>query len=116
MAQLTDLGFVKDTIFETIVSTYNPNGTPNAAPMGTIMQDPQTLNLNIFNTSQTNLNLKANRCAVINLTSDIEVFYKTAFKEANPNGQVPQEWFLNAEVVNAPKLAMGRCNHKCYSN
>jgi hypothetical protein len=106
MAQLTDLGFVKDTIFETIVSTYNPDGTPNAAPMGTIMQDPQTLSLNIFNSSQTSLNLKTNKCAVINLTSDIEVFYKTAFKEANTNGQVLQEWFLNSEVVKAPKLAL----------
>ena len=34
MAKLTDLGFSKGMIFETIVSTYNPDGTPNAAPMG----------------------------------------------------------------------------------
>ena len=91
---------------ETIVSTYNPDGTPNAAPMGITMQDQQTLSLNIFNSSSTCRNLKANKCAVINLTSNIEVFYKTTFKEANPDGKLPQEWFEKSEVVNAPKLRL----------
>lgn len=106
MAKLTDLGFSKGVIFETILSTSSPNGTLNAAPMGAIMIDPKTISLNLFNSSQTSHNLKTNRCAVINLTSDIEVFYKTAFKEANPNGKLPQEWFKKAEVVNAPKLLL----------
>jgi hypothetical protein len=106
MAKLTALGFSKGVIFETIVSTYNLNGTPNAAPMGVVMIDPKTISLNMFNSSQTSRNLKANRCAVINLTSNIEVFYKTAFKEVNPNGKLPQEWFEKAEVVNAPKLRL----------
>jgi uncharacterized protein len=106
MAKLTDLGFSKGILFETIVSTYNPNGTPNAAPMGAIMQDPQTISLNLFNSSLTSRNLETNRCAVINLTCDIEVFYKTAFKEANPDGKLPQEFFEKAEVVNAPKLRL----------
>ncbi|MCL5948872.1 MAG: DUF447 family protein [Candidatus Bathyarchaeota archaeon] len=104
MAKLTDLGFAKGAIFETIVSTYNKNGAPNAAPMGIIMQNSQTLSLNIFNSSQTSRNLKANKCGVINLTSNIEFFYKTAFKEANPDGKLPQEWFGKAEAVNAPQL------------
>ena len=106
MVKLTDLGFAKDAIFEIILSTYNQDGTPNAAPMGTTMQNPQTISLNIFNSSQTSRNLKANKCAVINLTSNIELFYKTAFKEANPNGKLPQEWFEKAETVNAPKLRL----------
>ena len=40
----------------------------------------------------------------MNVTSDAEVFYKTAFKEANPNGKVPQDWFEKAETVDAPRL------------
>ena len=104
MTKLTDLGFLKNSIFEIIISTYNEDGTPDAAPMGVIMHDPQTISLNLFNSSQTCRNLKANKCAVINLTSDIEVFYKTAFKEVNPAGKLPLEWFERAEVVNAPKL------------
>ncbi len=104
MTQLTDLGFLKDEIFETILSTYNPDGTPDAAPMGATMQDKQTISLNLYNSSQTSRNLKANKCAVINLTNNIEVFYKTTFKEANPNGTLPQEWFEKQEVGNAPRL------------
>lgn len=104
MVRLTDLGFVKGVIFETIVSTYNKDGTPNAAPMGATMQDPQTISLNAYNSSSTSSNLKTNKCGVINLTSNIVFFYKTTFKEANPDGTLPQEWFEKAEVINAPKL------------
>jgi hypothetical protein len=106
MAKLTDLGFSIGPIFETIVSTYNKDGSPNAAPMGTAMQNPKTVTLKIFNSSQTSFNLKTTKCAVINLTSNIEVFYKTAFKEANRNEQLPQEWFEKEEMVNAPKLRL----------
>ncbi len=103
-AKLTDLGFSKGTIEETIVSTYNGDGKPNAAPMGAVMQDEQHLTINFFNLSQTFGNIKATRCAVVNLTGNVEVYYKTAFKEANPNGKLPLEWFEKAGSVNAPKL------------
>lgn len=106
MAKLTDLGFLKSMIFEAIVSTYNQDGSPNAAPMGAIMQNQHTISLNIFNSSETNRNLKTNKCAVINFTNNIEVFYKTTFKEANPTGKLPQEWFEKAKTVNAPKLQL----------
>jgi hypothetical protein len=103
MVTLIDLGFLEGIIFETIVSTYNQDGTPNAAPMGVTVQNNQTLCINLFN-SQTLKNLQANKCGVINLTSDIEIFYRTAFKEANPDGNLPREWFVKADAVNAPEL------------
>ena len=105
-AKLTDLGFLKGIIAECIVSTYNMDGKPNAAPMGVIMEDEQHLIINLFNSSTTCSNIKANRCAIVNLTSNIEVFYKTAFKEANIDGKLPQEWFEQAKAVNAPKLRL----------
>lgn len=104
MTKLADLGFCKGIIFETMVSTYNKNGYPNAAPMGIIMQNEQQLIINLFNSSSTYKNLQANKSAVINLTNNVDVFYRTAFKEANPNDTLPQEWFEKAETVNAPKL------------
>ena len=104
MTKLTDLGFMKGMIFEAIVSTYNQDGSPNAAPMGAVMQNQHLISLKVFNSSETNHNLKTNKCAVINFTNNIEFFYRTTFKEANPNGKVPQEWFEKTEVVNAPKL------------
>jgi hypothetical protein len=104
MAKLTDLGFLEGIICETIVSTYSPDGSPNAAPMGATMQTAKTLNLNIYNSSQTSRNLKTNKFAVINLTSDIEVFYKTAFKETNTDGKLPKDWFQKSRILNAPIL------------
>ena len=104
MARLSDLGFLKNVIVEIIVSTYNTDGGPNAAPMGVTMMDERHLAIDLFNSSTTCTNIKSNKCAVINLTSNIEVFYKTAFKEANPDGMLPQEWFEKAKAVNAPKL------------
>jgi hypothetical protein len=104
MVDLTELGFQKGMIAEVIISTYKKDGTPNAAPMGAIMQDPSHIVVNFFNSSLTFQNIKANLCAVANLTSDIDLFYKTTFKEANPNSKLPEELFGKAKLVNAPKL------------
>jgi hypothetical protein len=106
MANLKDLGFSENIIVETIVSAYNKDGQPNAAPMGTTMQNEQSVTLRLFNSSLTFKNLQTNGCAVINLTSNIDFFYKTAFKETNPHGTLPLEWFEKAQTVNAPKLRM----------
>ncbi|MCW3996541.1 MAG: DUF447 family protein [Candidatus Bathyarchaeota archaeon] len=103
-AKLIDLGFMQGAIYETIVSTANPDGSPNAAPMGVRMQDEQTLSLTLFNLSNTALNLKANHLGVINLTNNIELFYKTAFKETNPDGKLPSQWFIKTKSAAAPKL------------
>lgn len=104
MANLADLGFRNGVVSETIISTYNPDGSANAAPMGLKLVDKQHLSLSIFNTSSTCRNLKVKKCAIVNLTDDIEVYYKSTFKEANPNGKVPPEWFEVVAGVEAPKL------------
>jgi len=104
MTKLSDLGFSKDAISETIVTTYSAEGKPNAAPMGATIQNPSHLFIKFYNTSQTFKNVQATKCAVVNVTSNIDLFYRTAFKEANPNGKLPTEWFNKAQTVNAPKL------------
>jgi hypothetical protein len=106
MAKLSDLCFSKGAIAETVVSTYDTNWRPNAAPMGVIIEDEDRIVINLFNSSITFNNIKANKCAVANVTSDIEIFYKTAFKEANPLGKLPQEWFEKAKSINAPRLRL----------
>jgi len=104
MTKLADLGFSKETIAETIVSTYSVDGQPNAAPMGATMDSLQRIVLRIYTSSLTYKNLQSKRCAVVNVTSDPEIFYRTAFKEANSEGRIPQEWFEKAETVDAPRL------------
>lgn len=104
MNNLTDLGFSKGIIVETIVTTYNMNGQPNAAPMGATMTNPQRITLRIYTSSLTYKNLQSKRCAVINVTTDPEIFYRTAFKEASVEGIVPKKLFEKAETIDAPKL------------
>jgi hypothetical protein len=104
MAKLADLGFQKGVIVETLVSTYGEDGKPNAAPMGVVMENAQRIVIRPYTSSLTYKNLQSKRCAVVNVTSNPEFFYRTAFKEANPEGKMPQEWFEKAEVVNAPRL------------
>ncbi|MCW4006445.1 MAG: DUF447 family protein [Candidatus Bathyarchaeota archaeon] len=111
---LADLGFSAGAIVETIVSTCDLEGTPNAAPMGVTLEDEQTLRLQIFVSSSTYQNLQDIRCAVINLTSDINLFYQTTFKDTNPNGKLPPSWFAKAQTVAAPVLcAADACLEVC---
>jgi len=101
---LEKLGFFKDTIMETIVSTYDERGRPNAAPMGVIAIEPRKILIRPHVSSSTYRNLMANRCAVVNVTSDPVMFFYTAFKEANIGGSAPLDWFEKAKTVNAPRL------------
>jgi hypothetical protein len=102
--RLSDLGFHKGAIGETIVSTYDADGQPNAAPMGAVIEDNERLLIRPYTASLTYRNLQAKRCAVVNVTSNPELFYLTAFKEANPKGKLSPELFQKAETVDAPRL------------
>ena len=104
MTNLNDLGFLKDTIGETIVSTYDADGQPNAAPMGVLMKSNKLLLIRPYTSSLTYKNLQAKRYAVVNVTSNPEIFYLTAFKEANPDGHLPPKLFEKAKTVDAPRL------------
>ncbi len=106
MTKLSSLGFAKGVNCEAIVTTLNPDGSPNAAPMGVHMENEQHLSLNVYNTAQTCQNLKAKKSAVVNLTKSIDVYYRSTFKEANPNGKIPAAWFAKSETVDAPRLRL----------
>jgi hypothetical protein len=110
MTGITDLGFSEGVIVETIVSTYNADGEANAAPMGVTMENSQQLVFRIYTSSSTYKNLQSNKCAVVNVTYDAELFYKTAFKEANPNGVLPQDWLEKADTINAPRLQAAKAH------
>ena len=102
--KLADLGFSKGIITETIVSTDNAEGQSNAAPMGVTIKNAQHIAIRPYTSTLTYKNLQLKRCAVINVTANAELYYRTAFKETNPEGIIPQEWFEKAVTVDAPKL------------
>lgn len=104
MNNLANLGFLKNAILEAIVSTYDANEQPTAAPMGVKTEDMKHIIIRPYTSTLTYTNLQSKRCAVVNVTSDPRFYYCTVFKEADLEGNIPLEWFERAETVDAPKL------------
>lgn len=87
--------------YEIILSTYNDDGSPNAAPMGIRFTTRNLIHARLFRGSRTLRNILARRSAVANLTSDACLLYRTAFKR---RGDLPSRYFLRSRLVNAPVL------------
>jgi hypothetical protein len=88
--KLKTLGFSEGPIYETILTTFNPGGSGNAAPMGVVLTGLSTLEIKPFKTSTTYRNLKKFGKACVNVTSDPGTYLATAFKEEDlPRFPVP---------------------------
>ena len=101
---MSELGFIRNGIVEVIVSTFDEAHRPHAAPMGASTEDMRSIILKPFKSSQTYGNLLKWRSGVANITSDPLLFYRTVFKDANPGGELPKEWFAQAPAVDAPRM------------
>jgi uncharacterized protein len=64
---------MNDVIFETVVTTVAPDGTPHVAPMGVRYRDDQVV-LMPFHPSTTHDNIAASGHAVLNIVTDTRVF------------------------------------------
>jgi len=73
-------------INETILTTVNPDGSYNAAPMGVHRISHEVLELRPFKSSSTYKNLLNNPKACINVTDDPGLFFVTAFKGKTVEG------------------------------
>jgi hypothetical protein len=72
--------------------------------MGIVKEGNVRLLIRPYKSSLTYKNIQAKRCAVVNVTSNPETFYLTAFKEANPDGKLASKLFKKAVTVDAPRL------------
>ena len=75
---------MNDQIFETVVTTVAPDGTPHVAPMGVRYRDAHVV-LMPFKPSTTLDNILATRHAVLNLVTDTRVSvtrFSTAWRVA----------------------------------
>jgi hypothetical protein len=86
--ELDKIGLKKGSIFEIILTTSNPDGSRNAAPMGVKRVEPLVLELKPFKSSNTYRNLILSQRACINITNDPELFFLTSFKEEEITGFV----------------------------
>ncbi|MBS7625668.1 DUF447 family protein [Candidatus Bathyarchaeota archaeon] len=90
----------RGVIYETILSTYNPDNTPNCAPIGIKYLGDGRVQARIYKGSQTLNNILFRKCAVANITSDPILFYVTALKTRKP----PPVKYCKAEHVDAPRI------------
>jgi hypothetical protein len=110
MTELTDLGFSRDVIAETIISTYDNQRQANAAPMGVTIKNAKQIVLRIYTSSLTYKNLQVRRCAVVNVVTDPDLFYRAAFKHDETKSGLPREWFEKTEFVDAPRLLKAKAH------
>lgn len=101
-----DLGF----IYEVVVSTCDASGFPNAAPMGIqFVADEKShgdkrVLIRPFKSTTTYKNLSSRGEAVINVTSDPELFYKTLAKREGTKTNALKNIFQLAKTVKPPRI------------
>jgi hypothetical protein len=78
---LDRIGFSRGSIVESVLTTLNPDGSVNAAPMGVTRKGPVQLEIRPYRSSKTHSNLNCNPEACINVINDPAIFLVTAFKE-----------------------------------
>jgi uncharacterized protein len=76
-------------LYETIITTVNEDGTPNAAPMGVICKDKREIVLYLHQGTSTVRNIKRNRSFVVNVLTDPMVFVESTL------GDLSQNYFEN---------------------
>jgi len=81
---LDSLGFREGCIAEVVLVTVNPDGSPNAAPMGARRVGGEVFEVKPFKTSATYRNLLNDPRSTMNVTGDPMVFLETAFKDEVP--------------------------------
>ena len=87
---ISKLGFKKGRIIECIVTTYNENGRPNAAPMGVYAVGKRGLILKVHLDCDTYSNIIRNKGCVINLIYDPLLFLKTTLIGRGRGGEEPE--------------------------
>ena len=89
---INSIGMEKGSQYETIITTISPDGSKNAAPIGTIAYSENELMMRIFTTSHTAQNIIKNREFISNITSNPKIF--TLSTIAN----LPEEYFTDEDI------------------
>lgn len=101
-----DLPFQTEIIYEAIVTTYNQQKQPNAAPMGFIINEEKQVVIRSYKESDTHKNLQDQNECIVNITTDPDLFVKsTLFQE------LLDENYIKSKVINAPILKDCKDNH-----
>lgn len=82
---LKDIGMEKGLLYETVVTTVDSNGKPNAAPIGIICKDKLEVVCYLHHGSTTVKNIKDSKSFVVNVLKDPMIFVESTL------GNLPNE-------------------------
>lgn len=77
MLDIYSLGMERGLLYETIVTTRNRDGTPNAAPIGVVCKNETEVVLYLFKGSKTYRNVRRERCFYVNISKDPLLFVQS---------------------------------------
>ena len=129
IASLDDINLEPGIIYETIVTTLNPDGRPNAAAIGVTRVEGDKLELTVFQGSNTFENLKTTDTFGINMleTDQYALAIQAALKgwgDGEPEFELSEFEFQQEEVqafkqkyglARSPIIYIGNCNASIYS-
>ncbi len=104
---MTDLGIVEDGIAECIVTTYNDDGSPNAAPIGITASGKNEVAMRLHVGNDTYANLIRNGGCAINIIHDPLMFLRATLTGGSKGGAEPEvsgDEVIPCRSVNAPFL------------
>lgn len=77
MLDLYSVGMERGLLYETIVTTRNPDGTPNAAPIGVVCKNATEVVVYLHQGSQTFENVKREKSFGVNILRDPMIFVES---------------------------------------
>lgn len=113
MPDLTSVGMEKGLLYETIVTTKNTEGIPNAAPIGVTCKNKSEIVLYLFEGTHTLQNIKSNGHFIVNILKDPAIFTESTLgelsspyfkKHGNDYYIKNTEAFFSAKVKNIKKV------------
>ncbi|MFQ5974724.1 MAG: DUF447 domain-containing protein [Candidatus Hydrothermarchaeales archaeon] len=105
--EMEKLGFKEGAISECIVTTFNEDHTPNAAPIGVFLKD-RKVNMKIHTFSDTYRNLIKKKCCILNIVYDPYLFLKTAITgqgKGKEEQDIETKQVSEAKYIEAPYLS-----------
>mgnify|MGYP000989355750 CR=1 FL=1 len=85
MDDLHSIGMEKGLLYETIISTENEAGEPNAAPIGVICKDKREIVLYLNHATHTLENIKINKNFTVNITHNPLIFVNSTISDLDFN-------------------------------
>lgn len=110
MPDLYSLGMEHGLLYETIITTQNRDGTPNAAPVGVVCKNESEIVLYLFKGSKTYLNVRRKKTFYVNISKDPLLFVQSTL--GNLDGEKFQKQKSGFSLKDADSFFRAEVTHE----